>query len=114
MTKTEEFRRAGLPYCLQRCDDGRWLVLNRNYKPIGVTSDEFVDYETCPGIRLRLTKAQLKKVSWKPEADLSSTVNKVWLYSDGCIPRHDARHQAAYAGRLMVLINAEARRPGRR
>ncbi|MBI4923008.1 MAG: hypothetical protein HY834_14785 [Devosia nanyangense] len=36
-----------LPYCLVKLDSPRhiWLPLNRQYKPLGVTSREWVDYD---------------------------------------------------------------------
>jgi hypothetical protein len=106
MTKTEEFRRVALPYSLVRCKDGRWLVLNRLYKPVGCTGPVFVDYNTCPGIRLRLTKAQLRRIS---DSELpSGSLAQVWLYNDANAPRPRTPHRAAYAERLMALVDADA------
>jgi len=34
-----------LPYCIQRLEDGRYVVLNRNYKPLGFRTTEFLRYE---------------------------------------------------------------------
>ena len=36
------------PYCLQRLDDGSWIVLNRNYEPLGSPSKERVATKTSP------------------------------------------------------------------
>ena len=43
-----EFKECFMPYCLQRLKDGRYIVLNRQYKPLGTFSGEWVDYETHP------------------------------------------------------------------
>ena len=33
-----------LPYCLERLADGRYVLLNRSYKPVGMTTTDWVDY----------------------------------------------------------------------
>lgn len=47
------YRRTFLPYCFIRLDDGRYLALNRQYKPLGMPEDLCFDYEkfaflACP------------------------------------------------------------------
>lgn len=47
------FRRTYLPYCFTRLDDGRYLALNRQYKPLGMPEGQFYAYEqfslfACP------------------------------------------------------------------
>jgi hypothetical protein len=44
----EDFRAVFLPYCLQKQSDGRYAILNRRYKPVGLTLKEFVKYEDYP------------------------------------------------------------------
>lgn len=44
--QTFDLRAKFLPYCIHRRADGRFLLLNRNYKPLGVTSTEWADYDT--------------------------------------------------------------------
>jgi len=42
-----ELWRTHLPYCLKELKNGYWILLNRLYKPIGVTDGwKHVDYET--------------------------------------------------------------------
>ena len=43
--KLANFRWVFLPYCLDEQDDGRWAVLNRDYKPLGMLTGEYVDYD---------------------------------------------------------------------
>jgi hypothetical protein len=90
------FRIYALPYCLERCADGRYLLLNRRYKPVGSASDEWVDYDTCHGIRVRLTRAQLRKLGG------------VYLYNDATNPAR-REHRAAYFAKIALLMNVEAR-----
>ncbi|MBP6651008.1 MAG: hypothetical protein KA181_01070 [Xylophilus sp.] len=44
------FRYAFLIYCLIRLKDGCYIAVNRQYKPLGVMSGEWVEYETHPSI----------------------------------------------------------------
>ena len=44
----ELVRSSHMPYCIQRLEDGRYIVLNRHYKPLGETTREWVTYETPP------------------------------------------------------------------
>lgn len=90
-----------LPYCLQRLASGRWLVLNRGYKPLGAPIDQRVDYETVPGARVKLTAAAKRKLDYKGNGD--PTADRIWLYNDGCLPTASPAHWRAYQARLEVL-----------
>lgn len=60
-----DFRSVHLPYCLEKSESGNYVVLNRDYKPLGFRTTEFVKYEEFPiGVRFRrLTPAIVKKLS---------------------------------------------------
>jgi len=95
-------RWAFMPYCIQRLKDGRYIVLNRRYKPLGVQTRAWVDYETHPSAAaMKITKAQARTMSWKDSDDL----DVIHLYNDGCVPTGSAEHLAAYAKRLDVFMN---------
>lgn len=95
------FRRIYLPYCLVKLKDGTWLPLNRNYKPIGVTSSAWADYESAPTeARLKLSVADLKRVSIHE----SPTGEMVYLYNDGTVPRPGTPAWTAYAPKLERLL----------
>lgn len=44
-TRTYNNLRPYLPYCIQDMGEGKWIPLNRDYKPIGLARSEFVKYE---------------------------------------------------------------------
>lgn len=94
-------RRVFMPYCLQRLKDGRYIVLNRLYKPLGVASRDWVDYESHPSAMQisGLTATRIPKLSWKGESDAEC----IYLYNDGCIPTDSAEHWDAYSKRLKLL-----------
>ena len=95
------FRHLYLPYCLQLLSDGRYIVLNRKYKPLGISSSDWVDYETHPTAqRLKgLTAAKVKQIS----ARGSDRLESIHLYNDSCIPTASPEHWAAYSKRLSIL-----------
>jgi hypothetical protein len=97
-----------LPYCLQRLADGRYIVLNRRYKPLGVQTREWVDYDTHPSAaRMKITAATARKLSWKSSDDVAV----IHLYNDGCVPDAGADHLDAYAKRLAVFMKLPVELP---
>jgi len=98
-----------LPYCLQRTSDGRWLVLNRNYKPLGTMSKEWVDYDAHPA-RLKLhvrTVAAIAKAAVNVITDKAGAPEVVYFYDDGCIPTESAANWSAYNKQLSRVMHAK-------
>jgi hypothetical protein len=94
-----EFRQVFLIYCLQRLQDGSYVALNRRYKPVGLTSTDWVKYEDFPvGFKFKsaLTAKQVAALSYKGD----TSVECIYLYNDGCIPTDSPDHWASYAVRL--------------
>lgn len=93
-----DVRSVHLPYCIQRQSDGTYVVLNREYKPLGFKTRQHLDYAAYPiGMKLRgLRAATAAKISYKGSSDLSN----IYLYNDGCIPTSSPTHMAAYLKRL--------------
>lgn len=96
-----DIRAAFLPYCIKRQDDGRYAILNREYKPVGFWTRAYVTYEDYPTlVRIKgLTLARAVKISY----DGDTSVDSIFLYNDGCIPTHSAANMTAYLARLAVL-----------
>lgn len=95
-----EVRQSHFPYCIKKTNDGHWIVLNRYYKPLGVTGDDFITYESHPtAFKAKITPAVAKKLSHNQSEDTAS----IYLYADGCIPTDSHSHMEAYLARLAVL-----------
>lgn len=95
-----DFRAVFFPYCLSREKDGRYVVLNREYKPVGFFTRTFVTYEEHPVlVKLKITKAIAKKLSGKGEDD----VEKIFLYSDATNPVRSKANMSAYLAKLELL-----------
>lgn len=98
---SHEVRAVHLPYCIQRQPDGRYVILNRDYKPLGFRTQERVEYGDYPvSVKLKgLTKRLAAQLSWEGSSDL----DKIHLYDDGCVPTDSAKKMQAYMQRLSIL-----------
>jgi hypothetical protein len=95
-----DFRSVYLPYCLKKVADNEYIVLNRNYKPLGYNIEEFLDYGKFPTITFKkLTEATLKKLSWNE----SSSDEEIFLYADSCIPTYSKGNMDLYSRKLELL-----------
>ncbi|WP_257281052.1 hypothetical protein [Endozoicomonas sp. ISHI1] len=104
---TESVRHVYFPYCPEQQDDGSWVLLNRNYKPVGFNTTEFVSYEDHPvSINLKgLGQATLEKLSYNGEVN----GKQVFLYNDGCIPTDNPESMKAYLTKLERLVKLKHR-----
>lgn len=96
-----EVRHIYLPYCIDLMPDGRYVVLNRNYKPVGMNTNAWVDYADPHLVAIKgLGPATREKLS-APGSRL--TAERVYLYNDGCTPTDSAEAWSAYSERLRLL-----------
>jgi hypothetical protein len=106
-----KFAHTHLPYCLQRIEDGSWIVLNRNYKPIGATSRDRIDYMAAPG-RLMIDGRTLEPLARRMhnvERDGAGKPVRMWLYDDGNQPSKDKSTLDEYLYRLGFVANAKVK-----
>ena len=96
-----DFRSVFLPYCLKKQDNGRYAVLNREYKPVGFFTTSHVKYEKYPVlVKLKgLTAAKAAKLSWKGEKN----TGEIYLYNDGCVPTRSKANMKAYLTKIELL-----------
>lgn len=101
-----DFLHVFLPYCLIRLQDGRYAVTNRQYKPLGSTSVEWVDYETLDATgRVDIPAHVAAQLDHRGEPG----DGHIYLYSDGSIPTRSDAAWAAYAQRLALLARHTAK-----
>lgn len=102
-----DLRRVCLPYCLQKQPDGRYVLLNRDYKPLGFATSGRVDYAQYPiAHALKLTRKAVEAIS------VNGVVKEdaIYLYDDGCIPTDSAAHMARYLEKIAVLAKVQLER----
>ena len=98
----DELRHTHFPYCLDRQEDGSYVLLNRNYKPVGFMTDDWVKYEQYPvGVKL---KGITEKLAAELDARGRANLDRIYFYNDGCLPTESAEHMQAYMARLAKLM----------
>ena len=109
-----DFRSIFLPYYLLRQEDGRYVVLNRESKPVGFATREFVTYEDYPvAVRLKgFGRGKARRLSVHQSEDL----DRIYLYDDGCVPTQSKAAMDSYLEKLRILarlmVAQVADRPG--
>ena len=59
----QDFRAVFMPYCIERQPDGRYVVLNRAYKPLGFFTSDYIRYSDHPvAVGLRITPKTADKL----------------------------------------------------
>jgi hypothetical protein len=80
--------------------DGRYAVLNREYKPLGFLVQDWVAYENFPILaRFKITPMHAKYLSHNG----STNRNLIYLYDDGSIPTDSPKKMERYLKRLKSL-----------
>jgi len=97
------FHRIAFPYCLLKQKDDSYILLNREYKPIGFLTQECLDYGDYPiGIRFKgLKEETIRKIS----IDGDSREGAIYLYDDGSVPIRSGKNMRDYLERLSVLMS---------
>lgn len=104
-----DFRSVFMPYCLAKQKDGRYVVLNREYKPVGFFTRDFVKYEEHPvSVHLEgIGAATAAKLSWEG----SENTDKIFLYNDGSLPTASASNMKVYLAKLQILAKLKIKVP---
>jgi hypothetical protein len=120
MQLSRNLYRVLMPYCLKRLEDKpcevdncpgkshshqRWVVLNREYKPLGFGSGAEMSYEPFAiEFKRPLRDTTIAKLSFNGEAPGEFT----FFYDDGCAPWRGAQFARDYFERLDVLMKLPA------
>jgi hypothetical protein len=82
-----------------------YVMLNREYKPIGYSSMTWVRYEDHPeiAVKLNITPTKAGKISWNGDQN----TDDIYLYNDGCLPDSSSANWEAYSKRLKLLADLE-------
>jgi len=95
-------RQILFPYGMAKNTDGSWTFFNRKYKPVGVMSADWVEWDD-PRHKMRLKglgPATLAKLACKGDG----VGDRIYFYDDGCIPGQSPEATAAYLDKLKIII----------
>jgi len=101
--------RRRLPYLVERVAPGRWIVLDRVYKPIATPTGSvgWVDYSAFPA--WHVDESALPGPT--SQCWINSDSTRRWLFNDSTNPTRSAAARRVYAIRLRVLVDALRARP---
>jgi hypothetical protein len=97
-----EMRFTHFPYCLYKMDDGRYIMLNARYKPLGVNNRDNYVYEDHPSA-MHL-KGLTPKLALEIDAAKGEKPGRIYLYSKQRIPTRHPDAMEAYLRRLAVIM----------
>ena len=107
MIVTFETERVCLPYCIQALGDGRYILLNRYYKPLGVPNGEISIWENHPvHVEIQSLTPELATMLSVRE---SPSVDRIYLYNDFNAPWRSKKLHKAYERRLALLFESGIR-----
>lgn len=96
----DDFRAVFLPYGLEKQSDGRYVVLNREYKPVGFFTRERVTYADYPIlVTLKITEPMAKRLSESGE----SKAGRIFLYNDATNPTGSKKNMNLYLSKIEAL-----------
>lgn len=96
-----EFRAIYLPYCIKKIENDNYVVLNRNYKPLGFQTNENLNYNDYP-ITTKfkgLTEKKAIELSWNNSPD----TDNIFLYNDATNPRINKKNMQDYLKKVEML-----------
>lgn len=108
MSVSTSFSAVYFPYCIEKQDDGTWVVLNRQYKPVGFNTSDYVKYEDYP-VSAKLSgigPVTCKKIAY----DGKDQGNRIYLYNDGTNPLTSKGDMDAYLEKLEILAKLSINR----
>lgn len=106
----DELRQSHFIYCIQRLENGDYIFLNRDYKPLGFHTSDWIKYDNDPRLWVSLkglTAKKAAKISYKNEENLAI----IYLYNDGCVPTRSAENMKNYLSRLETLMKLTHKKP---
>jgi hypothetical protein len=94
-----------MPYCIQKQADGKFVVLNRDYKPVGFNTSKGISYKEYPIIHK--VKGLTPEIAAKISHENDPGLNSIYLYHDGSVPTDSDENMEEYEKRLKLLNQLE-------
>lgn len=98
--RSDNVRRCFFPYCIRKMNNGNWIMLNRNYKPVGQADNFHADYDE-PSIQFKISGQKERAMRKKFDFD----GDDFYLYNDGSVPTFNKRYMNIYLEKLVYLMD---------
>lgn len=88
---TTDFFRMNLPYGMQKNEKGEWMFFNRNYKPLGCATRDFIEDKDLVDFYAEypiMDEAFLLLLgeNGSVRKDEKGDIWRVWFYNDASVP----------------------------
>jgi len=100
-----DFRSVFLPYCLRKQSDGKYVVLNREYIPVGFFTHEALQLPVAVYLE-GIGPATAAKLSYRGDKNQ----DEIYLYNDGCVPTNSDSDMKSYLAKLEILAKKQVRK----
>ena len=103
---TTELMYTHLPYCIKHLGNKQYIILNRNYKPLGTTNPEWTNYATHPSVvKMNITAKQAAQLSWNNSPDTEN----IYLFQNAAATLASSVKMSEYITRLGKLAKLKAK-----
>ena len=94
--------RLNAPYCFKRLRSGKWLPLNREYRPLGISRSQspLASYEEFESEALPSEALHFDRIP----AGRGDTEERKFLYGDATAPHRSQENYARYCARLEAIM----------
>ena len=110
---TMDFFRTNLPYGMQKNEKGQWMFFNRQYKPLGCATTDFIEdkdlvdfYSNYPKMNdeFLISLAEFGSVEKNEKGEIS----RIWFYRKATIPAKEKLDKSKwnnYISKLKLLAS---------
>ncbi len=97
-----DFRAVCMPYCIKKLENGKYHVLNREYKPLSfcTANNDYLKKELPIELELEITEQVISNLKLK---GAQFQDNMIFLYGDGTNPLNE-QHRKPYYELLDILF----------
>jgi hypothetical protein len=100
------YRQIFMPYCIKKLGPDKWVVLNREYKPLGMSDrSRMYDYDSF-AVKLKITKKLAEKLAILDNTT-QSPKDMIFLYS-ASNPPINSSSMGGYLEKIGLLMNLKA------
>lgn len=103
-----EVRRHMFPYGMSKNADGTWTIFNRQYKPLGVISSEWEEWDS-PRHKMKLSGLGPATIAKLDVSDETGS-DRIYFYDDGCVPTHSAKAKKQYFEKMAILMSLSVKK----
>lgn len=104
-----ELRRMLFPYGMAKNPNGTWTFFNRQYKPVGVHTEDWAEWQV-PEHSVKFKRQPSIATLRKLDVHGEGTGDRIYFYNDGSVPTRSAATMKAYLTKLETIMKLTIKR----